>query len=347
MKTITNSKIMRKIIIIPIIVLLLINFVMPNYSRAEDIGGVLLTPICSLLAALGDGVNWLLLFVSGETQGSAPFKTGKDAYNYLLGESEVEFGGGQANSGSGVGRGDHIEDSEESNDSTSEITKENKNNYISNIGEEVKKGISITVSKYKDAEEDEEIVTNVGVADIRITPIEIFAGKVALLDANFFQQVNEETYNNSKLGSTKVSPAIQLRGTISNWYQSLRLISIVGLLSVLAYIGIRIIISSAASDKAKYKQMLGDWLIALCLIFFLHYIMVFTMTMVDEITKIFVGDTTDQKTVHELVLSFREPTGEMVTISSSGETSAISQLEDVTFNGSWWDNFCYGLWDGI
>ncbi len=31
---------------------------------------------------------------------------------------------------------------------------------------------------------------------------------------------------------------------------------------------IRIIISSSADDKAKYKQRLFDWLVAICLIFF-------------------------------------------------------------------------------
>ena len=56
-----------------------------------------------------------------------------------------------------------------------------------------------------------------------------------------------------------------------------------GLLSVLIYIGIRIIISSASQDKAKYKQRLIDWLVAFCLLFFMHYIMVATVYIVDQI----------------------------------------------------------------
>ena len=50
------------------------------------------------------------------------------------------------------------------------------------------------------------------------------------------------------------STAKQLQSTISTWYLILRNVALVALLSVLVYVGIRIIISSSAGDKAKYKQ---------------------------------------------------------------------------------------------
>ena len=56
-------------------------------------------------------------------------------------------------------------------------------------------------------------------------------------------------------------------------------------LSVLLYVGIRIVLSSTASDKAKYKQMLMDWVVELCIVFFLHYIMSFILTVTDMITE--------------------------------------------------------------
>ena len=58
MKT-KKIKNLKQKIIIPIIVLLLFNFAMPNYSKADagdvmdDIGGVLLEPICDILVAIG------------------------------------------------------------------------------------------------------------------------------------------------------------------------------------------------------------------------------------------------------------------------------------------------------
>lgn len=124
---------------------------------------------------------------------------------------------------------------------------------------------------------------NYGVPEIRITPAEIFAGNVAALDANFFATDEDVS---EKLGGEEHSIVVQLKPFIARWYVALRNIAIVGLLSVLLYIGIRIIISSSAGDKAKYKQMFIDWVVALCLIFFMHYIMAFTMTMSETVTDV-------------------------------------------------------------
>ena len=86
---------------------------------------------------------------------------------------------------------------------------------------------------------------------------------------------------------TKTSTAKELQKTISKWYKALRLIALVGLLSVLVYVGIRIIISSTGQEKAKYKKMIVDWLAAICILFILQYIMAFTMNIVDDILDIF------------------------------------------------------------
>ena len=69
------------------------------------------------------------------------------------------------------------------------------------------------------------------------------------------------------------STAAQLAPTVAGWYKNLRNIAVIGSLSILVYIGIRIVLSSTAKDQSKYKQMLSDWVIALCLIFIMHYIM--------------------------------------------------------------------------
>ena len=82
------------------------------------------------------------------------------------------------------------------------------------------------------------------------------------------------------------STAKKLRPIIANWYNILRDISIVGMLSILVYVGIRIIISSTANDKAKYKQLLVDWVVALCLLFFMQYIMAFSNVLVKKITAV-------------------------------------------------------------
>lgn len=115
---------------------------------------------------------------------------------------------------------------------------------------------------------------------LQVSPEVIFANKVQLLDANFISTPGENDY---LVEAQDTSPLSSLRNIIAGWYVTLRTIAIVGLLSVLIYVGIRIIISSTAADKAKYKQRLVDWIVAFCLLFFMHYIMAAVCTVVDKV----------------------------------------------------------------
>lgn len=130
-----------------------------------------------------------------------------------------------------------------------------------------------------------------------LTPEAMFANEVPLLDVNFFSETRDglitdadgnkyiETITQTGQKIKMKSTAIELRPVISKWYFALRNLAIVALLSILVYIGIRILISSSADDKAKYKQRMVDWLVAMCLLFFMHYIMAFAVKMTEEITK--------------------------------------------------------------
>ena len=104
------------------------------------------------------------------------------------------------------------------------------------------------------------------------------------------------------------SVASELQPTIATWYNVLRKIALVGLLSVLVYIGIRIVISSSAGEKAKYKAMIKDWVVAICLLFTLHYIMSITITVTNEISDIFETGDTDQllNTLRETIFSTKD-----------------------------------------
>jgi len=89
---------------------------------------------------------------------------------------------------------------------------------------------------------------------------------------------------------SKTNTDYALRPQISKWYNALRIVALVGLLSVLVYVGIRIILSSSsAQDKAKYKNMLKDWLVAICILYMLHYIMAFMLQFNKSLNEIFIG----------------------------------------------------------
>ncbi len=127
------------------------------------------------------------------------------------------------------------------------------------------------------------------VPNILLSPESIFANNIAILDVNFLNP-NEYTsviegYDSAEEAS--VSAASDLREVISSWYKSFRNIAIVGLLSVLMYLGIRIIISSTADDKAKYKESIKNWVVALCLVFIIHFIMSAILMITDKVTELF------------------------------------------------------------
>lgn len=126
------------------------------------------------------------------------------------------------------------------------------------------------------------------------SPYEIFSNKIPLMDVNF---LSPNLYINAhpSEGEDMVleSSASILQTVVSRWYVALRNIAIVALLSILLYLGIRIVISSSSAEKALYKQTLLDWFIALILVFGMHYIMSFALTVTESISEI-LNNTTNR-----------------------------------------------------
>lgn len=120
---------------------------------------------------------------------------------------------------------------------------------------------------------------NIEYPNFKYSSEDIFAGKIDLLDVNFISKSNDD------------ENWLNIRKVISQWYQILRMVAIIGLLSVLIYTGIKIIISSNAKDKAKYKEMIINWFIGVILAFSMHYIMMFILSVIEEIMGLFENIT--------------------------------------------------------
>lgn len=137
-------------------------------------------------------------------------------------------------------------------------------------------------------------ITGTEIPVIQYTPEEIFSNKVPALDVNFIKPsvtTGNATWDNEH------NIAIKLRPVIASWYIAMRTMALVGLLSVLVYLGIRMLLTGIAADKAKYKKMLMDWLVAMCLLFALHYIMSFALTMSEVVTSMIANTSTGTITV--------------------------------------------------
>lgn len=92
----------------------------------------------------------------------------------------------------------------------------------------------------------------------------IIFGEAGITSIDFFNTSGNDTIN-------------LIRDNVAVWYYVLRNLSIVILLGILLYVGIRMAISTVASDQAKYKKMFTDWAVSLALVFVLQYIMIFTI----------------------------------------------------------------------
>lgn len=116
------------------------------------------------------------------------------------------------------------------------------------------------------------------------TMADVIFNRCTLTSANFFPEVwvNPKTTNGVTFGTTMAG----LVENISKYYVIVRNLSIAVLLGILLYIGIRMAISTVASDEAKYKKMLYDWTISLVLVFMLHFIIIITFYINNQLVAI-------------------------------------------------------------
>lgn len=271
-KTITNK------IIIALVIVTLLNFICPNISSAS-IGGILFEPIKDLLLVIADGVMSIVQAMIYGTNLSVSFLTIKHKDEWQSTASGILYGIATA---------------------LTLIAAVVAAPFTGGLSLGAIIGIaatSIGVGYVVTQVTANAIPPTFKLPIFLLTPEAMFANEVPLLDVNFFSETRDglitdadgnkyiETITQTGQKIKMKSTALELRPTISKWYFALRNLAIVALLSILVYIGIRILISSSADDKAKYKQRMVDWLVAMCLLFFMHYIMAFAVKMTEEIIK--------------------------------------------------------------
>lgn len=155
----------------------------------------------------------------------------------------------------------------------------------------------------------EDLPVNLYLPFYSLSPEEIFNGRALLFNVDFFNEGKtiEEHVNGDgevdyyyymedgqEIRTSSQDMAKELRDIVSKWYVALRNIAIVAMMIVLLFIAIKILLSSTASDKAKYVQLLKDWGIGLILLGSMHYIMAFSNVIVNKIIDM-ISTSADQK----------------------------------------------------
>ena len=101
--------------------------------------------------------------------------------------------------------------------------------------------------------------------DDKLTVDKIIFNQVPLLDVNMFSET-AAGYTLKDESSLKI-----IRDSVATWYYAIRNLTIAIMLIILIYIGIKMAISTVASEKAEYKRMLVSWLVGFLIIFVIHF----------------------------------------------------------------------------
>ena len=326
-----KKSISKKIICI-IIVIMLCNFIVPNYIQAVDTGdgGSLMDVIMQFLCFIPDSVMSLLqnMFTNLES-----IEIEKDTYSIQYSPGVIFSGTVPAFDINFITPGDsktdgnyikqYIEEnidyfslraltieSDEYEEIMKAIREKQYDGVISGEDETIYDLNGKIYDIYYYIEDDMLITEYVEENGVKV-------GDDILVSSYRYGKLETPISNISTSGSTidYESTAKILQPLISTWYNVFRKIALVVLLSVIVYIGIKIVLTStSAKDKAKYKSMLKDWVIALCLLFTLHYIMSIIITIVDKVNEII----------------------KVSSISSNGEDILMTNVRNTILNAENW-----------
>ena len=130
-----------------------------------------------------------------------------------------------------------------------------------------------------------------------------------------------EANSKNRIITSANNSALEIKDTVGKWYYTLRNLAVISLMIILIYVGIRILISSVASEKAKYKQMLIDWFVAMCLVFVMQYIMIFANNFTEKIVDLLAN--VSAQNLHTVIVN--DPKTELVNgVKEAGLDSYVS-----------------------
>ena len=121
-------------------------------------------------------------------------------------------------------------------------------------------------------------------------------GKVTI-EGILFNKIDVLSIDFMNVDGTDYPPAKILRQNVASWYLGVRNLSAAILVVICIYIGIRMALATA-TDRAKYKEMLINWISSVALLFVLHYIMAGVIALNNVVVKaigsgIASGDTSN------------------------------------------------------
>ena len=116
-------------------------------------------------------------------------------------------------------------------------------------------------------------------------------------------------YKQLLMNKGKLPIIMQFKRLVAMWYRVIFLLSVAAMLLVLIALGIKMAVASLASEKAKYKNMLVDWVVGMIIIFTIQMIMyaaiVFCEMTVDMVRK--AGNEVNRHEINNMSMTEQNP----------------------------------------
>ena len=124
---------------------------------------------------------------------------------------------------------------------------------------------------------------------------DLLYNRIPALDVNIF--------SNTPGGKQLVKDSVldTVKKLVAGWYYSIRNIAAVIMFIILLYTGLRMAISTSAESKANYSEQLVTWIKCMVLLFVIHYLMIFILTLNDILVKMFAATTTGIGSLHDTI----------------------------------------------
>lgn len=171
-------------------------------------------------------------------------------------------------------------------------------------GEDVSSRLSDGMMAYLDGGMREDLKNSISLE-------KIVYNKVPILDVNVFN-------GNIAGGETVDSGSLTMiiRNLVATLYMSIRQLSIIAMLIILIYLGIKLVTSTIAEQKAEYRKKLASWSIAFIIVFVMHYFLIGVMR------------------ANEILVNLLSDLGANIASQISGEqyTDLAMAMRDLTYN---------------
>lgn len=116
---------------------------------------------------------------------------------------------------------------------------------------------------------------------------------------NKIPALNVNVFDNTDVKADSIT--MNIRNSIATWYVAFRNVATVCLGFTIIYIGLKLAMTTVASDKANYKKMLINWITAVLIVYFIHIVMILVLNINDSLLKLLYSNSLSTEEIYQTI----------------------------------------------